>query len=64
MPMHVGQSEVATGISIRELLMIEAEQLQHRRVQVVDMDDIFDGLESEFIGGRDRLSLRRLPSTL
>ena len=35
--MHIGQPEVAAGVAIGELLVIEAEQLQDRGVQIVDV---------------------------
>ena len=33
--MHVGQTEIAAGITVRQSFVIEAEQMQHRRVQIM-----------------------------
>src|SRR5271166_5926600 len=49
-PVHVGQAKVAAGVSISQALMIEPEELEHRGVQVVDMNFAFDRLKTEFIG--------------
>ena len=32
--MHVGQTVVATGVTVGELFVIEAEQMKNRRVQI------------------------------
>ena len=39
--MHVGQAEVAAGVAVGQLLVVEAQQVQDRRVQVVDVDRFF-----------------------
>ena len=49
--MHVGQAEVAAGVAVGELLVVEAQQVQDRGVQVVDVDVVLDGLEAELVGG-------------
>src|SRR6516165_11015654 len=36
--------------------VVQAEQLQDSRVQVVDVDTILDGAEAEFVGGANDLS--------
>src|SRR5579864_4020648 len=46
---HVGQSEVAPGVTVRELLVIEAQQVQKSRVQVVYVDFVFRGRETELV---------------
>src|SRR5262249_24781776 len=46
----VSQAEVAAGISVGELLVIEAEQPEDRGVQVVDVDLALDGLEADVVG--------------
>ena len=48
--MHVGQTEVTTGVAVRQALVIEPQELEHRGVQVMDVDLVFDGLKAEFIG--------------
>ena len=50
LPMHVGQPEVSTGISVGKPCVIEAEQVQDRGVQVMDMHRFFDGLVAEIVG--------------
>src|SRR5207244_4346915 len=35
-PVHVGQAEIAAGVTVREALVVEAEQPQDRGVQIVD----------------------------
>ena len=40
---HVGQAEVAAGVAVGELFVVEAQQVQDRGVQVVDVDRVFDG---------------------
>ncbi len=37
MAVDVGQAEVAAGVAVGELLVVEAQQVQHRGVQVVDV---------------------------
>ena len=49
-PMHVGQAEVAAGVPIRQALVIEPEELEHRGMQVMDMNFAFNRLKAEFIG--------------
>ena len=49
--MHVGQAEVAAGVAVGEPGVVEAEQVQDRGVQVVDVDRLLDGLVAEFVGG-------------
>ena len=49
MPRHVGQPEVAAVEAIGELGVVEAEQVQDGRVQVVDADAVFDGLVAEVV---------------
>src|SRR3954447_1278993 len=47
---YIRQPEIATGIAIRQLLMIEAEQREHGCVQVVDVNRVFSRAEAKFIG--------------
>ena len=42
--MHVGQTKIAAGIAVGQLQVIEAQQVQHRGVQVVQVDFVFDGV--------------------
>ena len=43
-------SEIATGVTERQFLVIEAEQVEHRGVQIVDMDGLVDCPETDVIG--------------
>ena len=63
---HVGQAEVAAGVAVGQLLVVEAEQVQHRRVQVVDVDLVLDRREAELVGRAVRPcrpSRRRRPAS-
>src|SRR5262245_17661402 len=42
-PGHVGQPEIAPGVAIRELLMIQAKQVQYGGMQVVHVDFVLNG---------------------
>ena len=48
--MHVGQAEVAAGVAVGQLGVIEAQQVQHGGVQVVEVDFVFDGVVAVVIG--------------
>ena len=45
------QAEIAAGVAVRERFMVEAQEMQHGRVNVVYVNAIFDGLPPGFIGG-------------
>ena len=45
----VGEAEIAAGVAVGELFVVEAEEVQHRGVEVVDVDGLVGGLEAEFI---------------
>ena len=47
---NVGEAEIATGVAMGEVLVIEAEQVEDGGVDVVDGDRILFGLEAEFVG--------------
>ena len=48
--MHIGQAKIAARVVEGEPLVIEAEQVQDRRLHVVNVDGIFDDVEAEFVG--------------
>ena len=50
LPLDVGQAEVAALELVRQLLVVDAEQVQHRRVQVVDVDRVLGHVVAEFVG--------------
>ena len=43
MPRHVGEAEVAALVTVGQAAMIDAEQMQHRGVEVVHVDFVFNG---------------------
>ena len=49
--MNVGQSEIASLESVGELCVINAQAMQYRSVQVVDMHGILFDVVTEFVGG-------------
>ena len=49
--MHVGETEIAAGIAIGQLFVIEAQEVQDGRMQVVNMDSLLLSSEAEFVGG-------------
>ena len=49
MAVDIGEPEIATSGAIRELFVIEAEQVQDRRLHIVNVDGIFDDVKTEFI---------------
>ena len=64
--MHVGQAERPPLELIGELRVVEAEQMQHRRVQIVHVNPILRHIEAKFVGLAEtdaRPSRRRPPST-
>src|SRR4029079_19529086 len=48
--MHVGQAVIAALEAECELGMLQAQQMQDGRLQIVHMDWISDGAKAEFIG--------------
>lgn len=40
-PKHIRESEVTAGVAVGETLVVEAEDVQNRGVQVVDVDFAF-----------------------
>ncbi len=49
--MDIGETEIAPGIAEREFFVVEAEQLENRCMEIVDVDFVLDGRETEFVGG-------------
>src|SRR6266542_3597892 len=47
---HVGQPEVASAVAVGELCVIQAQQVQNRGVQIVDVNLVLHGLEAEIVG--------------
>src|ERR1051326_4236781 len=47
--MHIGEPEIAALKTISELGMVKAEQVQDRRVQIVNMDLVPGGVKPELV---------------
>src|SRR6266480_2287808 len=55
---NVRQPEIATGVAVRKFFVIETQEVQDGRVQVVHVDHIFGSLKPKFVGGTiDRAAL-------
>src|SRR5262249_25306964 len=50
-PMHIGQPKIASRVAIRQPLVIESQEVQDRRVQIVHVDAVLLGGEAEVVGG-------------
>src|ERR1044071_8187065 len=46
---HIRQAEISPVVEISQLRVIDAHQVQHRCVQIVNTDAIFHGFEADFI---------------
>src|SRR5258706_12885369 len=46
---YVREPKVAAGVAIGKLFVVETEEAQHGRVQIVDMNRVFHGSETEFV---------------
>ena len=42
----VGEAEVAAAVAVGEALVIEAEEVEHGGLQIVDVDAVLDGFET------------------
>ena len=47
----ISQAEVASGVAIGELFVLNAKLVKDGGVEVVDVDSVFDGVYAELIGG-------------
>jgi hypothetical protein len=50
-PVHVREPAVRPVVIVSQLLVIQAEQMQNRRIEIVYRRDRFDRAPPEFIGG-------------
>src|SRR6187549_2266599 len=48
-PVDVGQTEVAAGVAVGQLFVIETQQMQDGCVQIVNVDRGFDGVPAIFV---------------
>src|SRR5262245_37557814 len=53
---YVGEAEVAALETISELEVVDAKQVQQRRLQVVNVDRIFDDPPANVVGLADHLA--------
>ena len=49
--MHVGEPEIAAGVTVGQLLVVKAHEVEHRGVEVMDTRRVLYSLEAEIIGG-------------
>ena len=47
---HIRQAEIAAAVTVGQLCVIEAEQMQNRGMQIVDVHGILDRLETKLVG--------------
>src|SRR5438132_8932277 len=52
--LHVGETEVPALELVRQALVVDAEEVEHGSVQVMHLDDIFDGVVAQLIGAAVR----------
>src|SRR5260370_32870586 len=56
----VGQAEVPSAVAVGQLGVLDAEEVEDGRVNIVHVDGFIDGLEAEIVGGAvDRAALHR-----
>ena len=47
---HVGEAKVSALEGVGEAFVVDAEQMQHGGVEIVNVEDVFDGVVAEFVG--------------
>lgn len=47
---HVGEAEAAAAIMIGQFLVVDAQEVEDRGLEIMHVDRVFDGLEAEIIG--------------
>ena len=57
--MDISQPEIASRMSVGELLVVEPKQVQNSRVQIVDMHLLINRGEAEFVRGAVHISTAR-----
>src|SRR5262249_47255188 len=50
-PIHVSKAEIPAGIAIGKLCVVESQELEERRMEVVNVDFVDGRLESEIVRG-------------
>src|SRR5579863_6142482 len=51
LPVHIGEPEIAAGVAVSELFVVDAEHVKKSGMQVMDGDALIDRAEAEFVGG-------------
>src|SRR5215471_8113337 len=46
---NVGETEIAAAVTIGKFLVVDSQQIQNRRVNIVNMSGFFDGFEAELV---------------
>ena len=49
--MHVGEAKVAAAETVGQLLVIEAQQMEHRRVEIINLALVLDGEVTDLVRG-------------
>ena len=47
----VGEAEITAGVAVGEAFVVDAEEVEHGGVEVVDAHAVFNGFEPEIVGG-------------
>src|SRR6266568_90603 len=53
---HIGQPKIPARVAVSEFLVVEAQQVQHGRVQVMDMDEVLGRAIAELVSGAVNVS--------
>ena len=53
---NIGQTEIAALRAVGQFFVIDTKETKHGCVQIMDVDRIFDGIVTEFIGPADCLT--------
>jgi hypothetical protein len=59
--MDVGQAEIPACVVVSKPLVIEAEEVENGGMKIVNVNGIFDSLETEFIGSPINLAAFHSP---
>src|SRR2546426_9841575 len=47
---NIGQTEISALCAVGELFVIDTQEAEHSRVQIMDMDRVINSIVTEFIG--------------
>src|ERR1043166_4560641 len=48
--MDVGETEIAAGVAISQLLVIESEQMKDGRMKIMNVNRVFDHIHAQLVG--------------